>query len=157
MPDEVTELSYMPGEPKAKWPLSRIVLLALLAVAIGLLAMDWTRGRMPRDRAYNRLVAEMPAEEDDKPKGTVPPPQHAIGKDFEFWTTDKVHKILDRMPDTTDEKQKPAPNQGDATVTETYRFPGAFKNYLLLVIYDKRAHVAVGGPNTTMTSVRRTD
>jgi hypothetical protein len=155
MPDEVTEPSHVASTPKAKWPLSRIVLLALLAVAVGLLAMDWTRGRLPRDRAYDRLVAEMPAEEDDQPKGSVPPPQHAIGKDFEFWTTDKVHKLLGRTPDTTDEK--PAANHIDAIMTETYRFPGAFKNYLLLVIYDKRAHVAVGGPQTTMSSVRRTD
>lgn len=152
MPDEFTEPSQTANAAKRKWPLSTMVLLALLAVVVGLFAMDWLRGRIPRDRSYDLLAAVMPPEEDGLPKGTVPPPKQAIGKDFEFWTMDKVHDLLHREPDETEEK--PAANNGESFVTETYRFRGAFKSYLLLVVYNKRAHVAVDGPRTMLMSIR---
>jgi hypothetical protein len=155
MPDEIAGSPQAAGAGRPKWPVSRIVLLALLAVAIGLLAMDWTRGRMPRDRAYNLLADEMPAEEDNLPKGTAAPPAKAIGKNFEIWSVEKVHDLLQRAPDKTEEQ--PAPNHIDTILTETYRFPGAFKSYLLVVVYNKLAHHAVNGPATMLSNVSRTD
>lgn len=155
MPDELAEPSQFASDAKPRWPLSRVILFAFLAVAVGLLASDWLRGRMPRDRAYDLLAAEMP-QEDENPNGAAGRPQHTVSKEFEFFTMDKVHDLLKRAPDTTDEE--PAANHIDKTVTETYRYPGAFRSYLLIVVYDRRAHVAAGGPNNLMTSVvRKTD
>jgi len=146
-------LAQLAESSKRRWPVSRIVLLVLLAVAVGLLATDWLHGRIPRNRAYELLAAELPEEEDTQAKGTAAPPKHSISKDVEFCTIEKVHELLKRSPDATD--SKPNPNHIDTIVTETYRFRGAFKTYLLVVEYDKRAHVAQKGPNTIMTSVRR--
>ena len=41
------------------WPLSRIILLSLLVVCVGLLAVDLANGRWPRQRAFNLLKNEM--------------------------------------------------------------------------------------------------
>jgi hypothetical protein len=151
----------MPASPQVasasgrKLPLSTIVLLSLLAVAVGLMAVDWLHGRLPRDRAYNLLANEMGPEEDETAKGKskAPPPEHAIGKNFEFLSTERIHTLLNREPDASEEK--PDPNHIDKIVTETYRYRGAFKSYLLVVVYEERAHVAKGGPRTMVTSFKR--
>jgi hypothetical protein len=153
MPDDLPEPSQAVSVPERKVSISRIVLLALLAVAVGLLAVDRMRGRIPRDRAYNRLAEEMGPEENEGSKLKPAPPEHAIGKQYEFWTMEKVHGLLNREPDQSDEK--PDPNHVDSIVTETYLFPGAFKSYFLLVVYEKRAHGAVGAPKTMMKDVQR--
>jgi len=155
MPEQMPESPQVVSAPGRKLPLSTIVLLALLAVAVGLMAMDWLHGRMPRDRAYNLLANEMGPEEDEKAKGKVAPPEHAIGKNFEFLSTERIHGLLNREPDASEEK--PDPNHTDTIVTETYRYRGAFKSYLLVVVYQKRVHVAKGGPNTMVTGFQRTD
>ncbi|HEX3999628.1 MAG TPA: hypothetical protein VHX65_13835 [Pirellulales bacterium] len=149
----VPEAAQVSADAKPRWPVSRVVLLALLVVAIGLLGIDWLRGRIPRNRAYDLLAAQMPSEDEGASKGPTSGPRHAISADFQFWTVEKVHELLKRLPDKTDVQA--SPNHIDSIVTETYRFPGAFKNYLLVVQYDKRAHVAPNGPRTTMTGVRR--
>jgi len=126
-----------------RWPLSRIILLPLLAVCLVLFAVDWMNGRLPERRAYNLLLNEMKerqAFDEDTPASDRP----AISREGKpQLTADDVHKLLGRVPD---EKAKAlsGTGAGEDGFVEVYNYRGVFQNYPLKATYRKTV-AALGG------------
>jgi hypothetical protein len=102
-----------PKQPPAKsrFPLSRIVLLILLVVAIGGLIVDQTARRAAM-AAKAKLDAAIGPDRPRRPSTA---------------TRDDVHKLLDREPDAD------SPNYN----VEVYSWRGALRNYRVYAEYDR--------------------
>ncbi len=138
------------SRPPAKgWSVSRIVLLSLLVVCVGLLAVDLVNGRWPRQRAFDLLKKEMTergAFDDDSMAEKGPPIGHDVKAQL---TADDVHKLLGRQPDETAKATGGA--AGEDGFVEIYKFRGALQNYTLQATYHK-AMAAMGG--STLVAIR---
>ncbi len=159
MPDQVP--SGAPSNPaptpspdvpaKAKWPLSRTILLAILAICLAALGFDYFAGRQPQHTAFDNLNAKLPSEKKANDTGAM------ITKD-ELLSPDDVHKILDRSPDVTeedptkaselmrDEETGGAPVIPPPAMVELYKFPGALRTYVVRVAYLKGMAPKGGSP-----------
>jgi hypothetical protein len=125
------------GKPAGRptMTMSRIILLVLLVVCLGMLGIDLVRGRMPLWSARGRLLAAMtarsPADDEVKPAAKGP----IISGDISPLTADEVHKIVGREPSKT-ETQPPKLGESEQFV-ETYVYPGVFQHYTLKCSYYK--------------------
>lgn len=132
--------------PKPRWPASRVILLVLLVLCLAALAKEYLGGRLPWQRAHQMLDDKLlPGEGTSAEKGKQAP----AGQGVVDFTSDDVHKLLDREPDEpkiTDParvgelisssedpttKRSPSP----VKMVEIYKFPGALRIYELRVQY----------------------
>jgi hypothetical protein len=128
-----------PVPVKKSWPLSRTILLAILAVLLVMLGFDYFHGRMAKDNAYELLSSKyLP---DDKSKARIQAAERP--------QADDIHKTMGRDPDSVEDNPVKATQLmrealgelGDFSVAadkvETYRFAGALRAYVVRVAYKK--------------------
>jgi hypothetical protein len=115
------------------WTTSRIILIALLLVCLGMLGVDVVRGQWPLSRDRKRLVDAMAARSppDDEQKGPAKGP--IISGDLSPLTVDEVHKIVGREP--SESVTLPAKLGESKQIVETYAYPGVFQRYSLKCTY----------------------
>lgn len=124
---------------KKPWPLSRTILLAILAILLIMLGFDTLHGRMAKDKAYELLSSKyLP---DDKAKARIQTAERPLA--------DEIHKTMGRDPDRIEDNPAKAKqlmkealgDLGDYSVAadkvETYRFAGALRAYVIRVAYKK--------------------
>ncbi len=133
------------------WPMSRIVLLIVLAICLALLAFDQLSGRLPQKRAYEKLNANL--LNDAPTEGQKP-----IGQNIVLLSPSGVHRLLGREPDSVESnagkaaelmfdpeaaaEKKPAGGALEKpALVESYRFRGVLHSYTLRVSYLKGAVV----------------
>jgi hypothetical protein len=139
-----------PAPAKAKWPLSRTILLVILAICLAMLGFDLLHGRYAQQNAFELLKSKLPKE-------TNPEKVTALIIKDEPLTVEEVHKIMGRDPDISENNPKKAaimmrdvegeavgvPSQPD--MVEVYRYAGALRSYVVRVAYRK-ASDAKGAP-----------
>lgn len=129
-----------------RFPLTWVILLVLLVAAVGMLASDIYRGRMPQNRAFeliNSKLKQPATDESDEMGGGMGGPRGGDqrGAQAKPLTIEAVHDLLGRQPDATEKlngnvnAQANSDVQLDPLVVETYRFPGIFKAYEVVVTY----------------------
>ncbi len=133
------------AEPRRRRnPLTWVVLLTLLVAAIGILASDVFRGRIPQSKAFEWINGKLkPPQSDDSEefgggiggrRGGDRPSQPAL-------TADAVHELLGRLPDSTEKRNGNLNGHANSDVelepllVETYKFPGIIKAYEVVVTY----------------------
>lgn len=125
-----------------RMPVTWMILLPLLVVAIGMFASDVFRGRLPQKAAFekvsSKLVVDTSDDSDDTGGGFGG--RHA-GTQQQPLTAEAVHKLLGRQPDLVEDRSgnltgKDEPDvQMEPVVVETYKFPGIIKAYTVVVTY----------------------
>ena len=113
----MNEQEPKPAPAKSRFPLSRIILLILLAMAIGALIFDQTARRAAM-AAKAKLDAAIGPDQPRTPSTA---------------TRDDVHKLLDREPD---------PDSPDKDV-EVYIWRGALRNHRVYAQYDRRSSLLI--------------
>lgn len=134
--------SPSPEPAKAKWPLSRTILLAILAVCLAALGFDYLAGRRAQEEAYRLLRSKLPNDSREAGGPVITEDKRLV--------PEEVHKLLGREPDSVvnDPKQAAKLMQDQdaeggrgliADLVEVYRFPGALQYYVVRVAYLKEA------------------
>jgi hypothetical protein len=147
---------------KRRLPLTWMILIPLLLVAVGMLASDIFRGRLPQKAAFEkvneRLTHDSSDDLDDSGGGFG---GRRGGSQSKPLTAEAVHEILGRQPSLSEEKNgnltgKDNPDvEMEPILVETYKFPGIMKSYEVVVTYAE-IPAADGKPATTaLTYVRK--
>jgi hypothetical protein len=129
-----------PAPAKKSWPISRTILLAILAILLVMLGFDYFHGRAAKDKAYDLLTSKFFPE--GKSKAVIQRQDQVLA--------DQIHQALGRDPDRVeDDPAKAARLMQDeddeggggfgvvADKVETYRFAGALRAYVVRVAYQK--------------------
>jgi hypothetical protein len=115
-------MASAPSSPKARpmFPLSRIILLAVLAIMLVLFAVDML-ARWRSTAAYNKVDNLLKLEDESQP-GEIQAPEPR--------TPDQIRQLVGRNPD------QPLMRVGKDEFHETYSWRGIFRSYYVYVIYQ---------------------
>jgi hypothetical protein len=117
-----------------------MILVPLLAVAIGLLCSDIFLGRRPQNAAFQRINDKLTHEaaDDTEDSGGGFGGRRAGSQPL---TADAVHDLLGRQPDSSQELNGNLNGKDNSDVemepilVETYKFPGIIEIYEVVVTY----------------------
>jgi hypothetical protein len=135
------EISAQPG--KRRFPVTWMILLPLLAVAIGMFASDVFRGRLPQNAAFQKVNSKLvPDTSDDSDETGGGLGARRGGNQPQALTAEAVHELLGRKPDLVENRsgnltgKDESDVQMEPVVVETYKFPGIIKTYNVVVTYS---------------------
>jgi len=161
LPDDASDPYMSPDgveSRKRRLPLTWMILLPLLLVAIGMLASDRFRGLMPRNAAFELINNKLMHQQSDDSGGFG---AGAGDKQSKPLTAEGVHELLGRQPDLVEVKKANLNGQSDPDVqmepivVETYKFPGIIKSYTVVVTYLENATDKDQPPTTALQNVRK--
>lgn len=137
MPDgDSSEFAARPQPRRFKlW----MVLVPVLVVVIALLASDIFRGRMPQEKAFELVSAELPADQTSDAQALGLGGGRQSDSKPIVVEPDAIHQLLGRKPNTTEKRQIQNDDEFVPALVETYEFPGIIKNYNVVVVYVEDA------------------
>ncbi|HEX3999629.1 MAG TPA: hypothetical protein VHX65_13840 [Pirellulales bacterium] len=134
--------------------LTWIVLVLLLIVAVGLLASDVFRGRLPQSRAFKQINEKLSQQSSaDSARGAAFGGGGGTSKSTPM-TAEGVHELLGRQPDASEKKSADINDEMVPILVETYRYPGIIKSYNVVVMYLEQ-QAGKAAPMTALWRVRK--
>ncbi len=112
-----------------------MILVPLLLVAIGALASDVFRGRMPQSKAFELVNNKLMHQQSDDSGGFGGMGGGRSSKESQPLTTEGVHDLLGRQPDLVEKKSGNINDEMEPIIVETYKYPGIIKSYSVVVTY----------------------